>query len=132
MSDKCIQVTKDGYMENAVLTESFTIPLTSGSLSETDATYLFEINVAIHSLATSISYGGKYFVAVRRASSTSSIRSGATGVIDWSDGITVLNVSISGNNLVVQVDQTTGATGYTNNTRYWRAFVTAYVKDDTV
>lgn len=129
MTDKAVKFTASGVKAQGVGSVTFDLPLGTGTLSETDATYFFEINVVIHSGTggSQVYYPSKWFsYAVKRLGVINGVGS-AQSDYNPNTNFTVTTDLLAGN-VVVEFDFS-NAINETSD-QYWRAFVDIYVKDD--
>jgi len=131
MTDKVAHFTIDGYMAAGATTATFDIPLTTGTLSETEASYMFEINIVGYGTTSCDAFAMRYFMLVHKVSGTFTI-SGPTE--DWKTGVNGGEISgaaaspASPSSTLVRVTLAALSAG----DRWWRAFITVYCKDDQV
>jgi hypothetical protein len=132
MTDKVVHLTKDGYIPNGGTSTTFDIPLTTGTLSETNAAYMFEINLIAFANSSSDSFAARYFMHVLKRGGTFNITN--PPVEDWQEGAdggtltsAVVDVA-SPNSTLVRLTLSCDAAG----PRWWRTFITVYVKDDSI
>jgi hypothetical protein len=134
MSDTIAHFTSDGYIAPGDASATFNIHLASGTISKANATYMFEINTVMHSTAGCETAISRDIMWCRRLSSVTETPRLAN-VASLGSGLAGDYISISaapagsGNyDLVVTILNTT-AWDYS---RYWRVWVTAYVKDNVI
>jgi len=127
MSDKVVHFTMDGYIPSDASGNTIDIPLTSGTLLEVDATYMFEINIVAHSREPTEYFAMKAFDCFNKRNTTV-VFAGATVV--WDDGgYTSASLSssyVSGTGCArFSIALPINFSGF-----YWRAWIDVYVKDN--
>ena len=125
MTDKATKFTSDGYAAPGS-GGSFSIPITTGTLSETNSTYMFEITVVGHGAATAEYFGIKAYYYINKK--------GASVVLDTMD---IVASNASGyTSASLAASYGSGAVAFSvllplaHNGFWWRAFVDVYSKDD--
>jgi len=119
MTDKVVNLTYSGVW-TAVPTTTFHLHLQSGTLSENDASYMFEINTVVYGGASDASASRDILFVYRSGGVTTS--ENITNI--WYSNVVFLNATISGGQ-----DITITLNGPGEGAIY-RSFITAYVKDN--
>lgn len=129
MTDKAVQFTASGVKPQGDSSVTFNLPLDSGTLSETDATYFFEINLVIHSGTTGsqVYYPSKWFSYAVKRTGNIEVVGAAQPDYNPNTNFGLTTTSLSGD-VVVTLDFTNAITETSD--QYWRAFINVYVRDD--
>lgn len=134
--DRTFQLTKSGTISSGLVAPAvvpFTIPISTADYSESDGTYGFEMTVVYWGTDTDWSGVSKWAFgcAVKTATPPVVFLSGASEIYKIYNvvGNSLSSVAAVVVGLDIRVDLTFDTSG-SSPTRYWRAFIDAFFKDN--